>query len=238
MRNRALRMLIYFVAAVGGLYLLFVLVVWTVVDRRIVHTVNVRFDWDQAKGFKEIKGVLPAVAYPLVPQALPYIASELRRQRLKSAEGWCAVNVLGGVVVLGLNVWAGCRLNDPEVTPLMHAAEDGDVASVEKLLAGHADPNAQDQHGWTALMHASFKYRDNPLVIRALLGSGADPDMKDRDGLNALHWASRNCQPGIAAALVKGGVDLSQYGQGALYLASYARCTKVVHLLEEAGVTP
>jgi ankyrin repeat protein len=89
-------------------------------------------------------------------------------------------------------------------------------------------------------MYASFSFRDrdNPLVVKALLGSGADPNIKDREGLTALHWASRNCQPRIAAALIEGGADLSKYGQTALYQASYARCTEVKELLKQRGVRP
>jgi hypothetical protein len=209
-----------------------------VVDRSIFHRMAVEFDWEQTKGFKEIKGVYPPLAYPLLPQALPPIASALRKYGWKSAQGACDVVVLGGVFVLGLNRLVDCQLTDPEVTPLMHAAEDGDVAAVEKLLAGGADPNFQDQRGWTALMHASFMRRDNALVIRTLIRSGANPNIKDREGNTALHWAARNCQPHIAAALIEGGADLSKYGQTALYQASYMRCTKVIELLKQRGVRP
>ena len=227
----------YVGAGLGGLYFAWTSIGWTVIERGIFHRVDVAFDWEETKGFKEIKGVYPPLAYPLLPQALPRIASALRKAGWKSAQGSCVVVVLGGVFVLGLR---DCQLTDPEVTPLMHAAWGADVASIEKLLAGRADPNVQDQHGRTALMHASFNFRDrdNPLVIKALLGSGADPNIKDRDGFTALHWAARNCQPRIAAALIEGGADLSQYGQTALYQASYARCTKVIELLKQGGVRP
>ena len=228
----------YVGAGLAGLYFAWTGIVWTVVDRSIFHRMAVEFDWEQTKGFKEIKGVYPPLAYPLLPQALPPIASALRKYGWKSAQGACDVVVLGGVLVLGLNRLVDCQLTDPEVTPLMHAAEDGDVASVEKLLAGGADPNFQDQRGWTALMHASFRHRDNQYVIKALLAAGADSSIKDHEGLTALHWAARNCQPGIARALIEGGTDLKQHGKTALYLASYARCTKVAELLKETRVTP
>lgn len=237
--KKILRILMYVGAGLGGLYFALMVIVWTVVDRQILHKVDVEFDWEQTKGFKEIKGVYPALAYPLLPQALPPIASALRKYGWRSAQGSCDVVVLGGVFVLGLDRWVRCyNLIDPEVTPLMRAAKDGDVRLLEELLAGRADPNIQDQHGWTALMHASFMRRDNALVIRTLIRSGANPNIKDREGFTALHWASRYCQPGIARALIEGGADLSKYGQTALYQASYMRCTKVIELLKQRGVRP
>jgi hypothetical protein len=237
-RGRILRITSYLIGGVGALYLTLMVIVWPFFDGRLVHTAYVEFDWEQAKGFKDIKAVYPALAYPLIPQVLPRISSELQRQGWKTVNGWCGAKVLGGVLVLSLSKWAGCKLVDPEVTPLMHAAEDGDFPLVEKLLAERADPNVQDQHGWTALMHATFMRRDNALVIRTLIRSGANPNIKDREGLTALHWASRNCQPGIAEALIQGGADLTQYGQAALYQASYAGCTKIRLLLNQSGVKP
>jgi len=234
-----LRILMYVGAGLGGLYFVWMGIVWPVGGGGLFQRMSVEFDWEQTKGFKEIKSVLPVFAYPLVPQALPPIASALRKYGWRSAQGDCDVPVLGGVLVLGLDRWVRCyNLIDPELTPLMHAADDGDVAAVEKLLAGRADPNVQDQHGWTALMHASFRHRDNHYVIKALLAAGADSGIKDHQGLTALHWAARNCQPRITAALIEGGADLSKYGQTALYQASYMRCTKVIELLKQRGVRP
>jgi hypothetical protein len=229
----------YVGAGLAGLYFAWTGIVWTVVERSIFHRMAVEFDWEQTKGFKEIKGVYPPLAYPLLPQALPLIASSLRKAGWKSAQGACYVTVLGGVLVLGLNRWVDCQL-DVEVTPLMRAAKDGDVAAVEKLLAGGTDPNVQNQRGWTALIYASFNFRDpdNPLVTKALLGSGADPNIKAHDGLTTLDWASLNCRPRVAAALIEGGADLSKYGRTALHHASYVGCTEVIELLKQRGVRP
>jgi ankyrin repeat protein len=75
-------------------------------------------------------------------------------------------------------------------TPLMHAALDGDLASVTLFLNSGADPNLQDTQGLTALILAV----EDPAKVRLLLKYGAKPDLKTRQGTTAL----------IAAALVYG----------------------------------
>lgn len=61
------------------------------------------------------------------------------------------------------------------VTPLMHAAEDNDVATIKQLLAKGVDVDGQNKHGWTALMLATT--RGNQDAVDLLLKAGANPNL-------------------------------------------------------------
>ena len=101
---------------------------------------------------------------------------------------------------------------------MISAAAGGDLAEVQALLAGGADPNAvvgedEEHAGRTALIVASEK--DHVEVVQALLAGGAHPD-----------------------AAVVGGEDAVE-GEGftALMAASVRGHKEVVALLIEAGAT-
>ena len=59
-----------------------------------------------------------------------------------------------------------------EETPLHHAADDGDLREVERLVRGGAHVNVKDEHGWTPL-HKAARY-GRLEVAQRLLGAGAD----------------------------------------------------------------
>lgn len=60
-------------------------------------------------------------------------------------------------------------------TSLMYAAHTGDVARLNQLLAGHANPNLVDETGFTALMYAAAG--GHVPCILALLQAGANPNL-------------------------------------------------------------
>lgn len=65
-------------------------------------------------------------------------------------------------------------------TPLMVAVASGNLAAVQALLRGGADPNHIDRAGWTPLLVAA---RAAPAtVLDALLRAGADPSYVAPDG--------------------------------------------------------
>jgi hypothetical protein len=70
------------------------------------------------------------------------------------------------------------------VTPLMMAAQAGDVRAVERLVAAGGDLDAADELGRTALMRAAA--RGSEEIVRLLLDAGADPTLADRRGHTAL----------------------------------------------------
>jgi len=59
---------------------------------------------------------------------------------------------------------------------------------VKILLKGGADPNKQNEDGWTALMMATHRSPEtsSERTVEILLGGGADPNKQTNDGLTVL----------------------------------------------------
>ena len=69
---------------------------------------------------------------------------------------------------------------------LLEAVRRGDSRAVAAQLKAGADPNARDDIGATALMHAAaFASTD---CMRILLDAGADLDASSSGGATALMW--------------------------------------------------
>ena len=83
--------------------------------------------------------------------------------------------------------------------PLREAAQAGDVAAVNSLLAAGLDVNAANNWGETALHVATFS--DRTEVVNILIANGADPELKSMVGLTALDLAERRERNGPAAIL-------------------------------------
>src|SRR5712691_9176289 len=64
------------------------------------------------------------------------------------------------------------------------AAEVGDTATVEALLAHGADVNAREQEGMTALQMAAWE--GDTAIVKALLAHGADVNARDQRSMTAL----------------------------------------------------
>ena len=76
------------------------------------------------------------------------------------------------------------------VTPLVFAARQGDIASVEVLLEHGAEVNGQTEGGWTALL-AAVQNRNYKLA-QLLLEHGADPKIQNKGGWSPLYLATDN----------------------------------------------
>lgn len=72
-------------------------------------------------------------------------------------------------------------------TPLHHAAADGRVFEVSRLLNAGADANAQDDKGWSPLHFAAQAV--SPGATQALLAAGANIELRDSFGNTALYTA-------------------------------------------------
>ncbi len=72
-------------------------------------------------------------------------------------------------------------------TPLLFAAQQGDIESARILLEAGADVNYATSEDGSALVVATASGHEKFALF--LLEKGADPDAKDGYGITALHWA-------------------------------------------------
>ncbi len=85
----------------------------------------------------------------------------------------------------------GDTLEDPDETPLMRAAAQGDLKTVQELLSETtgANVNALDQGGQSALIIACQNPKASPELVKALITAGANVNLRSRGGYTALTWA-------------------------------------------------
>jgi uncharacterized protein len=119
---------------------------------------------------------------------------------------------------------------------LLEAVKNDDVAGVRTLLAQHADVNAPDVDGTTALIYAA--HQNNADLVKLLLGGGANAKAANRYGVTAL-WEAANLGNGDAiATLLKAGADPDAVvgeGETALMTASRTGTITGVKALLAAG---
>jgi len=137
------------------------------------------------------------------------------------------------------------RLREPAM-PLHLAADAGDAAEVERLLAEGMEPDLLNPSGVTPLRIATMQGHTE--VAKLLLAKGADPDGRDAEGRSHLHWASHNGRQAVAALLLAAGAGVNaQNNTGAtpLHVATSAEMVAFllsggadVHAPDQQGRTP
>jgi len=88
------------------------------------------------------------------------------------------------------------------------AVERGDKTAVQKLISSHADVNAPQADGATALHWAV--HRSDKEMVDMLLKAGANPKVANRDGSTPLWLASINGDAAILNALLEHGGDANE----------------------------
>jgi ankyrin repeat protein len=126
--------------------------------------------------------------------------------------------------------------------PLFCAAEGGNVACIEMLMARGADPAQLDAEGLNALAYAS-----TPDAVRSLLAAGVDPGVTSDTGRDALDEAlerldqdSRDpeIERAVVRALLAGGASLEradEHGRTRLHFAPFREWAAAVDFLLELG---
>lgn len=88
------------------------------------------------------------------------------------------------------------------------AAKRQDLAAVRQLIGRHANVNAPQPDGATALHWAAF--RDNLELARLLLAAGATPDAANDYGVTPLSLAASQASPALVDALLTAGADANR----------------------------
>ncbi|HLH44589.1 MAG TPA: ankyrin repeat domain-containing protein [Bryobacteraceae bacterium] len=88
---------------------------------------------------------------------------------------------------------------------VVQAVKSGDVEGLRSLIAQHADVNASQPGGLTAL-HLAVQANDEAMA-KLLLGGGANPNAVDRYGTTPLHLAATNGSAGMIEALMRAGAN-------------------------------
>src|SRR5438093_1675491 len=134
---------------------------------------------------------------------------------------------VGVAATAAMSVWlAAISFARPADTSLLDAAESGDRATVLRLLAKGADPNALAADGTTAIMWAASN--DDLDLVRALIKAGANVKLKNRFGTSALTEAAIIGSAPVIDALLKAGADPNTKNpEGETPLMAVARSGKI-----------
>jgi ankyrin repeat protein len=115
---------------------------------------------------------------------------------------------------------------------LVSAAKNNDLKAVRSLLAQHADVNAVETDGSTALHWAA--QRNNLEVADLLIAAGANPKAATRYNITPLFLACTNGNAAFIEHLLKAGVDAnstSEQGETALMTAALNGTADAVRVL-------
>jgi hypothetical protein len=189
----------------------------------ILRDLNAHFEWNSAEGFTafglQVWDDAGAAWRPVETsnslltmvelQIQPVLRGYFKLNEWRRMNGDINVKV-GRIIPVAWPVALGSggeTLEDPDRTLLMLAAAEGDLKSVQKILAAGADANvnALDQGGQSALILACQSLKANPEVVKALLAGGANVNLRSRNGYTALTWAQARNYSEIARLLRRAG---------------------------------
>jgi excisionase family DNA binding protein len=121
-------------------------------------------------------------------------------------------------------------------TALLHMAQEGDVQSMNDLLAQQANVNARTGDGWTPLMFAIINGHTE--AARLLLKRDADIDARNNKGWTALRFAISMGDVEGVQLLLSNGADINatdQEGNTALMQAARENTAECVRILVDNG---
>jgi ankyrin repeat protein len=137
------------------------------------------------------------------------------------------------IVLLCLSIFILSAAGSSEVAD---AVMRGDQTAVQKLVEQHADVNAPQADGATALHWAVFR-SDKPMVD-LLIRAGANAKAANREGATPLWLASINGDAPIIAALISAGADANEplpLGRTPLMVASRTGNVDAMKVLLDHG---
>lgn len=136
-----------------------------------------------------------------------------------------------------LLVFGAARVSSQvRVTPLVAAAQAGDLEGVRQAIDAGADVNDMAADGSTALLWAS--YQSDVEMARTLIEAGADVSRANAYGISPLLQASRTGDAALVGVLLEAGASLAPTqpeGETALMAASRSGNPEATGLLLDAG---
>src|SRR5579883_1040390 len=114
---------------------------------------------------------------------------------------------LAAVLLAGLAL-AVCHRIAAAASDLADAVMQQDAARVRALLRSHADVNATQPDGSTALHWAA--YRGDAHTAAMLLAAGAHPNVAMDSGMTPLVLACQSGNAELVASLLRAGADVNQ----------------------------
>jgi len=135
------------------------------------------------------------------------------------------IEIVKALIAAGAKIEARTAKTDGNAggaTPLIMAAEKGNIDFINVLIEKHANVNAKNNAGWTPLMEAAVGGHID--VMQALIAKGADVNAKRDDGWTVLMEAAYGGSPDAVKVLIKAGANLrakNEDGNNALYIARF-----------------
>ncbi|XP_056281960.1 kinase D-interacting substrate of 220 kDa B isoform X2 [Pseudoliparis swirei] len=126
--------------------------------------------------------------------------------------------------------------SDNGQTPLMVAAEQGNLEIVQELIRRGSNVNLDDVDCWTALISAAKEGQIE--VVRELLENNANLEHRDMGGWTALMWGAYKGRTEVIQLLLEKGANPNITGQYSVYpiiWASGRGHAEIVHLLLQHG---
>lgn len=203
--------------------LLVVCIVTWVASGGFVRDLDAHFEWNSADGFTvfrlqswdESASAWRAAETPKALQSLIGLEIQPLLRGYFKLNDWQRMNGDLGIRVARIipAAWpvalgnGGETFEDPDETPLMRAAVEGDLKAVQQVLSAGAESsvNALDQGGQSALILACQSQKPSASVVKALIGAGANVNLRSRNGYTALTWALARNQTEVVRLLRKAG---------------------------------
>ena len=151
---------------------------------------------------------------------------------------WAAYR--GDLRVLKLLLLNGTDLSNATAlgSALHYAARAGSHDCVNLLLQYGADPNKQDQYGFSPLDSLIWSGTDDVSILNMLYAANVQVNKISKDGTTSLGVAVQYQQPKIAARLIHIGVDIHHCepdGSNSLYMATYFNLYSIIRTLLDRG---
>jgi thiosulfate/3-mercaptopyruvate sulfurtransferase len=121
---------------------------------------------------------------------------------------------------------------DNKATPLMRAAQKGDVEMAKKLLAAGGDVSGLNADGNNAIWLACFG--QSVEVLDLLLDAGLSIDHVNDNGATALMFAASSGRTAVVEDLLKRGADISAETADGFSALDMANTIEILTLLRAA----